>query len=184
MSPSFRSWVGFGFSNRLQESLLCVAAGLTPGPLFLCPLARRIVPYSRADVTIGNLRIDPHAFHWCLKQPCTTSKYPRKRACDQVHTPAFGRELYADSTAAGCTGADSRHVPAAVKVPLRRTVRVAHRRGARASSLDSNDPWMPGPAATTAAAPGGIWFKPLTTAPASVAISQPAARSHGFSPDS
>jgi hypothetical protein len=174
MSPSFRSWVGFGFRNRLQESLLCVAAGLTPGPLFLCPLARRIVPYSRADVTIGNLRIDPHAFRWCLKQPCATSKYPRKRACDQVHTPACGCELYGDS----------RYVPAAVKAPLRRTVRVAHRRGAKASSLNSNDPWMPGPAATTAAAPGGMWFKPLTTAPASVAISQPAARSHGFSPDS
>ena len=94
MSPSFRSWVVFGFSNRLQESVLCVAAGLTPGPLFLCPLARRIVPYPGADVTIGNLRIDPNAFPWCLSSPSTKSKYPRKQACDQIHIPACGRELY------------------------------------------------------------------------------------------
>lgn len=75
-----------GVSNRFQESLLRVAAGSTPGPMFLCPLAPRSVPYPRAFVTIGDLRIDTNAFHRLFKTRLLKTRYPLKRACDPIHT--------------------------------------------------------------------------------------------------
>ncbi len=72
-------------------------------------------------------------------------------------------------------GCDQRHLPG--KMP-------GQRRGARDWSLNINDACMPGPAATTAAWPGAVLFRPVTKAPASVAMIQPAARSHGFRPAS
>ena len=52
------------------------------------------------------------------------------------------------------------------------------------SSRFSSWACTPGPAATVIAAAGAAERRPVTRAPASVAISHPAARSHGLSPDS
>jgi len=139
----------------MQVSRLWVAAGLTPGPFFLCPLAPGSVPYPRPDVTIESITSRFRALHGCPKQPVIARRCPRA-------------EVVTGSTTAGRARKDA----------------PGHRRGAKASSLDNNDPCTPGPAATTASRPGPKLVKPLTSAPASVAISQPAARSQGFRPDS
>jgi hypothetical protein len=89
MSPSFSSWVEIVVWNQFQESLLCVAAGLTPGSVFLCPLAPRSVPYPRADVTIGNPPIGTKALYRCFKQPIIKTKYGLKRGCDQEHNDRY-----------------------------------------------------------------------------------------------
>lgn len=161
MSPSFICGQELVTGIGWQEAMLCVAARLTPGPLVLCPLAPRSVPYPGADVTMA--RPTTYVKHpWrVFKRLIIKTKCTLGRGCDQSHTARkIGHLGPRQGDASG------------------------HLNGAKASSLDSNAPWMPGPAATTAASPGATWFRPLTSAPASVAMIQPAARSQGLSPAS
>jgi hypothetical protein len=142
--------------------------GVNAGPLVFVPACDAPCALSAAQCALS--RGQCHYREACqfkyvpdhlLKWRIVKAKCPLSDGCDQKHTHSQNRKRRASQP--GPNG---------------------QRSGASASSLDSNDPCMPGPAATTAASPGAALFRPLTSAPASVAMIQPAARSHGFRPAS
>jgi hypothetical protein len=122
--------------------IVCESLRVNAGPSFLCPLARRSVPYPIACVAIGGP--------------------PPQREPSRV---LGGRSNGRRHTATSDTLRD--HPVSAEEPAPRALTATTHvfRTGA-----------------TTAACPGAMSSRPVTSAPASVAMIQPAARSHGLRP--